>query len=124
SAAASMVMELLSSARNTLITKPVYPDEHDVTDEDPRIGVFICHCGRNIASVIDVEKVADSVAKEPNVILATHTLFTCSDTSLVDIRNAIRDNRLNRIVVASCTPRTHEPIFRDTLREAGLNQYL
>jgi heterodisulfide reductase subunit A len=71
-----------------------------------------------------VEKVADSVAKEPNVILATHTLFTCSDTSLVDIRNAIRDNRLNRIVVASCTPRTHEPIFRDTLREAGLNPYL
>ncbi len=124
SAAASMAMELLSSARNTLVVKPVYPDEHDVTDEDPRIGVFICHCGRNIASVIDVEKVADSVAKEPNVILATHTLFTCSDTSLVDIRNAIRDNRLNRIVVASCTPRTHEPIFRDTLREAGLNQYL
>jgi heterodisulfide reductase subunit A len=124
SAAASMAMELLSSARNTLVVKPVYPDEHDITDEDPRIGVFICHCGRNIASVVDVEKVADSVAKEPNVILATHTLFTCSDTSLVDIRNAIRDNRLNRIVVASCTPRTHEPIFRDTLREAGLNPYL
>ena len=124
SAAASMAMELLSSARNTLVAKPIYPAEHDVTDEDPRIGVFICHCGRNIASVVDVEKVADSVAKEPNVILATHTLFTCSDTSLVDIRNAIRDNRLNRIVVASCTPRTHEPIFRDTLREAGLNQYL
>ena len=124
SAAASMAMELLSSARNTLVVKPVYPDEHDVTDEDPRIGVFICHCGRNIASVVDVEKVVASVAHEPNVILATHTLFTCSDTSLVDIRNAIRDNRLNRIVVASCTPRTHEPIFRDTLREAGLNPYL
>ena len=124
SAAASMAMELLSSARNTMVAKPVYPDEHDVTDEDPRIGVFICHCGRNIASVIDVEKVVDSVAHEPNVIFATHTLFTCSDTSLVNIRDAIRDNRLNRIVVASCTPRTHEPIFRDTLREAGLNPYL
>ena len=124
SAAASMAMELLSSARNTLITKAVYPDEHDVTDEQPRIGVFICHCGRNIASVIDVEKVVHAVAQDPNVIFATHTLFTCSDTSLVNIRDAIRDNRLNRIVVASCTPRTHEPIFRDTLREAGLNQYL
>ena len=124
SAAASMAMELLFTARNTLITKPVYPDEHDVTDEQPRIGVFICHCGRNIASVVDVEKVVAAVAQEPNVIFATHTLFTCSDTSLGNIRDAIRDNRLNRIVVASCTPRTHEPIFRDTLREAGLNQYL
>jgi heterodisulfide reductase subunit A-like polyferredoxin len=124
SAAASMAMELLSSARNTLVTKPVYPDEHDVTDEDSRIGVFICHCGRNIASVIDVEKVVENVAREQDVIFATHTLFTCSDTSLENIRNAIRDNRLNRVVVASCTPRTHEPIFRDTLREAGLNQYL
>jgi heterodisulfide reductase subunit A-like polyferredoxin len=124
SAAASMAMELLSPARNTLITKVTYPDEHDVTDEQPRIGVFICHCGRNIASVVDVEKVVAAVAQEPNVALATHTLFTCSDTSLEDIRDAIRDNRLNRIVVASCTPRTHEPIFRDTLREAGLNQYL
>jgi heterodisulfide reductase subunit A-like polyferredoxin len=124
SAAASMAMELLSSARNTLVTKSVYPDEHDVTDEEPRIGVFICHCGRNIASVIDVEKVVAAVAQEPDVIFATHTLFTCSDTSLDNIRDTIRDNRLNRIVVASCTPRTHEPIFRDTLRKAGLNQYL
>lgn len=124
SAAASMAMEMLSSARNTMITKPVYPEEHDVTDEEPRIGVFICHCGRNIASVVDVEKVVAAVAQEPNVIVATHTLFTCSDTSLENIRDTIRDNRLNRIVVASCTPRTHEPIFRDTLREAGLNQYL
>ncbi len=124
SAAASMAMELLASARNALITTAVYPDEHDVTDEEPRIGVFICHCGRNIASVVDVEKVVDAAAREPNVIFATHTLFTCSDTSLDTIRDTIRENRLNRVVVASCTPRTHEPIFRDTLRKAGLNQYL
>ena len=124
SAAASMAMELLSRARNTLTTKAVYPDEHDVTDEEPRIGVFICHCGRNIASVVDVEKVVEAAAREPNVIFATHTLFTCSDTSLDNIRDTIRENRLNRVVVASCTPRTHEPIFRDTLREAGLNPYL
>jgi hypothetical protein len=119
-----MAMELLAPARNTLTVKAVYPDEHDVTDEEPRIGVFICHCGRNIASVVDVEKVVEAAAKEPNVILATHTLFTCSDTSLDNIRETIRENRLNRVVVASCTPRTHEPIFRDTLREAGLNPYL
>lgn len=124
SAAASMAMELLSTARNTLITKVAYPEEHDITDEEPRIGVFVCHCGRNIASAVDVEAVVAAVAQEPDVILATHTLFTCSDTSLENIRDTIRDNRLNRIVVASCTPRTHEPIFRDTLRQAGLNQYL
>ncbi len=124
SAAASMSMELLASSRNTLITKAVYPDEHDVTDEEPRIGVFVCHCGRNIASVVDVERVAAIAAKEPNVVLATHTMYTCSDNSLTDIHKMIHEHRLNRIVVASCTPRTHEPLFRDTLRQAGLNQYL
>jgi len=124
SAAASMAMELLASSRNSLITKAVYPDEHDVTDEQPRIGVFVCHCGKNIASVVDVERVAAIAAKEPDVVFATHTMYTCSDTSLTDIHKMIHEHRLNRIVVASCTPRTHEPIFRDTLRQAGLNQYL
>jgi len=124
SAAASMAMELLASARNTLITKKSYPVEHDVADEEPRLGVFVCHCGMNIGSVVDVEAVVKRVEKEPNVILATHTMFTCSDTSLSNIKDMIRQHRLNRIVVASCTPRTHEPLFRETLREAGLNQYL
>jgi heterodisulfide reductase subunit A len=124
SGAASMAMELLAPARNSLITKKSYPTEHDVTDEEPRLGVFICHCGMNIASVVDVEAVAKRVENEPNVILATHTMFTCSDTSLSNIKDMIRQHRLNRIVVASCTPRTHEPLFRETLREAGLNQYL
>ena len=64
------------------------------------------------------------MAEEPDVVFTTHTMFTCSDTSLKNIRDMIREHRLNRVVVASCTPRTHEPIFRDTLREAGLNQYL
>jgi heterodisulfide reductase subunit A-like polyferredoxin len=124
SAAASMSMELLATSRNTLIKKAVYPDEHDVTDEEPRIGVFVCHCGRNIASVVDVERVAAIAAKEPNVVMATHTMYTCSDNSLTEIHKMIHEHRLNRIVVASCTPRTHEPLFRDTLRQAGLNQYL
>ena len=124
SGAASMAMELLGEARGTLITKKTYPDEHDITDEEPRIGVFVCHCGINIASVVDVARVAQAMATLPNVVFADHTMFTCSDTSLVDIRRVIKEHRLNRVVVASCTPRTHEPLFRETLREAGLNPYL
>jgi heterodisulfide reductase subunit A-like polyferredoxin len=124
SAAASMAMELLAPSRNTLITKASYPDEHDTTDEQPRIGVFVCHCGHNIASVVDVERVKNEAAKEPGVVFAADTMFTCSNSSLNNIRDMIHEHRLNRVVVASCTPRTHEPIFRDTLREAGLNQYL
>lgn len=124
SGAASMAMELLASARNSLVTKKSYPDEHDVTDEEPRIGVFICHCGMNIASVVDVEHVTESIKNQDDVVFATHTMFTCSDTSLSNIKDMIHEHRLNRVVVASCTPRTHEPLFRETLREAGLNPYL
>jgi heterodisulfide reductase subunit A len=124
SGAASMAMELLASARNTRTVKKTYPEEHDVTDEEPRVGVFVCHCGRNIGSVVDVERVVKTLEAEPGVVLATHTMFTCSDTSLSNIRDMIRQHRLNRIVVASCTPRTHEPLFRETMREAGLNPYL
>jgi heterodisulfide reductase subunit A-like polyferredoxin len=124
SAAASMAMQLLAESRNSLIAKKVYPDEHDVTDEKPRIGVFVCHCGKNIASVVDVERVAEIAAQQPDVVFVTHTMYTCSDTSLYNIRDMIHEHRLNRIVVASCTPRTHEPLFRETLREAGLNPYL
>jgi len=124
SAAASMAMELLAPARNTLITKKSYPTEHDVADEPPRLGVFVCHCGMNIASVVDVEAVVKRIEHEPDVVLATHTMFTCADTSLSNIKDMIHQHRLNRIVVASCTPRTHEPLFRETLREAGLNPHL
>ncbi len=124
SGAASMAMELLASARNTRTVKKKYPDEHDVTDEAPRLGVFICHCGRNIGSVVDVEGVVRAIENIPGVAFATHTMFTCADTSLSNIRNMILEHRLNRVVVASCTPRTHEPLFRDTMREAGLNPFL
>ena len=124
SAAASMSMELLSSVKNTLVTTKEYPVEHDVSDEAARIGVFVCHCGINIAGTIDVEKVTEEISKEPNVVFASHTMYTCADASLSNIKDQIIKNKLNRVVVASCTPRTHEPIFRDTLREAGLNPYL
>ncbi len=92
--------------------------------KQPRVGVFVCHCGMNIGSVVDVERVVKSIANQPDVVLATHTMFTCSDTSLSNIKDSIREHRLNRLVVASCTPRTHEPLFRETLREAGLNPHL
>jgi heterodisulfide reductase subunit A-like polyferredoxin len=124
SAAAASAMELLSAARNTLIVSREYPNEHDVSDESPRIGVFVCHCGSNIAGTVDVEKVTESVKNQPGVVFATHTMYTCSDASLSNIKEQIVHNRLNRVVVASCTPRTHEPIFRETLREAGLNPFL
>ncbi len=124
SAAASMAMELLSPVKNTLITSKEYPYEHDVTDEKARIGVFVCHCGINIAGTIDVEKVTESIKSQPGVVFASHTMYTCSEASLSNIKEQIVKNRLNRVVVASCTPRTHEPIFRETLREAGLNPYL
>ncbi len=124
SAAASLSMELLANVRNTMITKKSYPAEHDVTDEAPRIGVFICHCGINIASTVDVERVTEAVSGDPHVVMASHTMYTCSDSSLSEIKKRIVELRLNRVVVASCTPRTHEPLFRETLREAGLNPYL
>ena len=124
SAAASMSMELLSPVKNTLIRSREYPQEHDVSDEQARIGVFICHCGMNIASTVDVEKVTEAIKSQPGVVYAAHTMYTCSDASLTNIKEQISINKLNRVVVASCTPRTHEPIFRETLREAALNPYL
>ncbi|MFW9909338.1 MAG: CoB--CoM heterodisulfide reductase iron-sulfur subunit A family protein [Candidatus Thorarchaeota archaeon] len=90
----------------------------------PRIGVFVCHCGHNIAGVVDVEKVADSAKKLPNVAFATHEMFTCSDAGQELIREKIKECNLNRVVVASCSPRMHEPTFRRVVEEAGLNRYL
>jgi heterodisulfide reductase subunit A-like polyferredoxin len=94
------------------------------TQGEPRIGVFVCHCGSNIAGVVDVEAVAEYSKTLPNVVLADHNLYTCSDSTQNDMQKAIIENNLNRVVVASCSPRTHEPIFRDTCEKAGLNPYL
>jgi len=124
SAAASCAMELLARGRGTLVARREYPWERDVAGEEPRIGVFICHCGHNIASVVDVEKVAHAARKLPNVVYAETNLYTCSDTSQTRIKDLILEHRLNRLVVASCSPRTHEVLFQETLRESGLNPYL
>jgi len=124
SAAASCAMELLARGRATLTRHHEYPQQRDVTDEEPRIGVFICHCGRNIASVVDVEAVARQAAELSNVVYSETDLFTCSDTSQARLRDLILQHRLNRVVITSCSPRTHEALFQETLRESGLNPYL
>jgi heterodisulfide reductase subunit A len=124
SGAAGCAMELLARGRGTLITRREYPWERDVTDEEPRVGVFICHCGHNIASIVDVEAVVQAARKLPNVAYAEANLYTCSDTTQTKIKDLILEHRLNRVVVASCSPRTHEVLFQETLRESGLNPYL
>ena len=124
SAAAARATALLADSRGSLITAPPDYPQRDVSGEQPRIGVFVCHCGVNIAGVVDVQAVADYAAALPDVAYADHCMFACSTDQLKEIQRTIADHRLNRVVVASCTPRTHEPLFHDTLREAGLNPYL
>ena len=92
--------------------------------QQPRIGVFICHCGRNIAGVIAVEALRDYALTLPHVVLAEHFLFTCSTATQTQMQDLISQHHLNRVVVAACSPRTHEPLFRKTLERAGINKYL
>jgi heterodisulfide reductase subunit A-like polyferredoxin len=92
--------------------------------EEPRIGVFVCNCGINIGSIVDVEEVAAFAGKLPGVVDAQHNLFTCSESTALKIQEAIKKQKLNRVIVAACTPRTHEPLFRETCEKAGLNPYL
>jgi len=100
------------------------PEQIAELGSTPRIGVFICHCGTNIGGFINIPEVAEYVRTLPNVVFVRDTLYTCSEDSQVIIKDAIKENNLNRVIVASCTPRTHEPLFRATCSEAGLNQYL
>jgi heterodisulfide reductase subunit A len=93
-------------------------------DEKPRVGVFICHCGINIGGVVDVPKVVEYAKTLPDVAYAESNLYTCSSEGTSKITDKIKEHNLNRVVVASCTPRTHEPLFRETCEEAGLNKYL
>jgi len=124
SCAAAQASALLAEARHTLTRVPEYPPERDVSDEPPRIGVFICHCGINIGAVVDVPAVVEYAKTLPDVVFADQNLYTCSQDTQERIVECIREHELSRVIVASCTPRTHEPLFQDTLREAGLNPYL
>jgi len=124
SGAAAKASALLSSARGTLLTEKVYPEEIDVTDQPPRVGVFICNCGINIGGVVRVPEVVEYAKTLPDVAYAEENLYTCSQDTQDKIKQKIDEYHINRVVVASCTPRTHESLFRDTIREAGLNPYL
>jgi len=124
SGAASKVLALLKDVRGSLIVQQEFPPEKDVAGEDPRIGVFVCHCGSNIAGFVNVPDVVEYAKTLPNVVYAENNLYTCSNDTQERIKEKIKEHNLNRLVVASCTPRTHEPLFRNTCREAGLNQYL
>jgi heterodisulfide reductase subunit A-like polyferredoxin len=124
SAAAAQALSLLQGSRGTLIKPKVYPPEKEVGEEDPRIGVFVCHCGTNIAGVVNVRDVVEYAKTLSNVVYAENNLYTCSNDAQDRIKQKIAEQNLNRVVVASCTPRTHEPLFRNTMAEAGLNPYL
>jgi heterodisulfide reductase subunit A len=123
SGSGSQCGELLKYRRWNLSQKRVYPPERDVSQEEPRVGVFVCHCGANIGRVVDVPSSVEYALTLPNVVHAQEQLFSCSTDAAQEIVDAINEKKLNRVVVAACTPRTHEPLFRDTLREAGINQY-
>ncbi len=122
--AAGQAAELLAPARGSQITETIYPDQVDVNGQEPRIGVFVCSCGINIAGVVNVAKSVEYAKSLPGVVHAENLLFSCSTDSLEAIGQAIKEHELNRVIVASCSPRTHEPLFRDTLARAGLNPYL
>jgi len=124
SAAASAAGEILSAARNTLTSKKEVVPEVNVINERPRIGVFVCHCGINIAGVVDVPAVAEYAGTLPYVEFATDNLYSCSQDTQDTMAKIIAEKKLNRVVVAACTPKTHEPLFQETLINAGLNKYL
>lgn len=124
SGAAQAAAANLASARGTLITEEVLPEERiPDPDEELRIGVFICHCGTNIASVVDVDDVTEYAKGLPGVVYAEHPLYTCSQDTQERIRDIIKEHKLNRVVASACSPTTHEPLFMSTLRQAGINKY-
>lgn len=124
SAAAASAATVMAPSRGRLVRAKKYPPERTVSGETPRVGVFICRCGLNIASIVDVPSVLEYARSLPNVIYAEENLYTCSQDTVNLIKKTISEQNLNRVVVASCTIRTHQPLFREALRDAGLNQFL
>jgi heterodisulfide reductase subunit A2 len=123
SGAGAMSGALLKSRRGKLARDRHYPPERDVSEEEVRVGVFACHCGANIGRVVNIPSLVEYCQGLEHVAHAEEGLFICSTDAAQQIAETIREKRLNRVVVAACTPRTHEPLFRDTLREGGINQY-
>ena len=124
SAAACAAEVELSRARGSEAQSKVFPQERDVSKEPPRIGVFVCNCGVNIGGIVDVPRVAEHARNLPDVAYVQENLFSCSQDTQDQMKQIILDKGLNRVVVAACTPRTHEALFQETLLDAGLNKYL
>jgi len=124
SAAAGAVSALLAEERGTLVSEKQYPHELEVAGDVIRTGVFICHCGVNIGSIVDVPAVVDYAKTLPTVVYATEKIYACSQDAQASMKALISEHKLNRVVVSSCSPRTHEPLFQETLKEAGLNAHL
>ncbi len=123
-AAAQAAMTRLHEARGTETRTREIPPEADVSQEAARVGVFVCNCGTNIGGVVDVPAVARYAGRLPNVVHVEENLFTCSQDTQEKIRQCIDEKGLNRVVVAACSPMTHEPLFQETMQAAGLNRYL
>jgi len=124
SAAACLAGSELAAARGKDIPEIKVPAELDVAGQDPRIGVFVCNCGINIGGVVDVPAVQQYAAELPGVVFTDANLFTCSQDTQENMKEMITEHNLNRVVVASCSPKTHEPMFMETLEACGLNKYL
>jgi len=124
SSAAAECSALLRQVRHQLTLEKHIPDEKEVTGEEPRIGVFVCHCGINIGGIVRVPEVAEYAKTLPRVVHAQENLFSCSQDALEILKEKIAEHKLNRVVVAACSPRTHEPLFQETLANAQLNKYL
>ncbi|MFH1931300.1 MAG: FAD-dependent oxidoreductase [Pseudomonadota bacterium] len=124
SAAAAASGEILASARGTMTRTKELPPEQDFSGEESRIGVFVCNCGINIGGIADVPAVRDYAGTLPNVVHVEDNLFTCSQDTQDKMKEVIKEKGINRVVVASCSPRTHEALFQETIRDAGLNKYL
>jgi heterodisulfide reductase subunit A-like polyferredoxin len=124
SAASAQVASILSPARHSLTRVPEYPPERDVIGEEARIGVFVCHCGSNIGGFLDVPDVAEYTQTLAGVVHAENNLYTCSQDTIAHITETVKEKGLNRVVVSSCTPHTHAPLFQDSVRAAGLNKAL
>ena len=125
SGAAGVAAGNLREARGSLVVQEEFPPEKPFdADAEKRIGVFVCHCGINIASVVDVENVVEYAKTLPGVVVAEHPLYTCSQDTQEHMRELIAAHDLTHFVVAACSPRTHEPVFQETMSQAGLNRYL
>jgi heterodisulfide reductase subunit A len=124
SAAACMAAEQLEVEGQPLPAVEEFPVERDISQEEPRVGVFVCDCGYNIGGVVDVEAIVEHARSLPQVVVAETAGHGCSLQSVTHIQKSIREQKLNRIVIGGCSPRTHEHLFQDTLRKAGLNKYL